>query len=350
MTKSWRSWWSRFGLWALLAAFAAAPFSAASSRLSAADSNMPTAAVDANKERLARLLEGASPATVDDLKLMQEQVQQLSEKLIACTVGVQVGNAWGSGVIISKDGYVLTAAHVAGQPGREVRFMLSDGRVVNGKSLGLYRTLDAGLMKITDDGEYASAEMGASDAIKEGFWCLATGHPGGYQDDRKPVLRLGRVLVMRPDAITTDCTLVGGDSGGPLFDLQGNVIGINSRIGPKITSNMHVPVNTYRDNWDRMVKAEAWGHLDGHAPFIGLRGEEDESQAKIASVVPNSPAERAGIKAGDVILNFNGRQVADFLSFKEFIGEHQPGDKVMVQVRRGEETKDFEVKLARQGR
>jgi serine protease Do len=350
MTKSWRSWWSKFRWWAVLAALAAAPFSAGSPRLSAADANMPTTGVDTNKERLARLLEGASPTTVDDLKLMQQQVQQLTEKLIACTVGVQVGHAWGSGVIISKDGYVLTAAHVAGQPGREVRFMLSDGRTVKGKSLGLFRTMDAGLMKITDDGEYPSAQMGASDAIREGFWCLATGHPGGYQDDRKPVLRLGRVLVMSRDAITTDCTLVGGDSGGPLFDLQGNVIGINSRIGAKITANMHVPVNTYRDHWDRMVKAEAWGHLDGHAPYIGLRGEEDQSQARIASVVPDSPAEKAGIKPGDVILNFNGRQVVDFRSFKDFIGEHQPGDKVQVQVRRGEETKDFEVKLARQGR
>ncbi len=349
MTKSARSWWSKLGLSGMLAAIAVGPLAVGSPRTFAAD-NMPTTVASADKERMARLLQGASPSTVDELKLMQQQVQQITEKLIACTVGVQVGNAWGSGVIVSKDGYVLTAAHVAGKPGRDVRFMLSDGKVVKGRSLGLFRTMDAGLMKITDEGDYPAAEMGKSESLREGYWCLATGHPGGYQDDRKPVLRLGRVLVMSTDGITTDCTLVGGDSGGPLFDLAGNVIGINSRIGARITQNIHVPVSTYKDNWDRMVKAEAWGHLEGHQPYIGIRGEAEVSDAKIASIVPNSPAEKAGLKAGDVILHFDGRQVSDFRSFKDLVAEHQPGDKVMVQIRRGEETKDIEVRLTRQGR
>ena len=348
MAMWWKSWCAKLGLWAALAVSAGGALPLGPG-LWAADANMPTADAP-NTERLVRLLAGVSPTTIDDLKLMEQCVQQLTEKLIACTVGVQVGHAWGSGVIISKDGYVLTAAHVAGQPGKDVRFMLSDGRIVSGKSLGLFRTLDAGLMKITDKGDYTFAEMGKSDAVREGYWCLATGHPGGYQEDRTPVLRLGRVLIVKDDAITTDCTLVGGDSGGPLFDMQGNVIGINSRIGPRITQNMHVPVNTYRDNWERMVKAEAWGHLDGHAPYIGIRGEDDPSQAKIASIVPNSPADKGGLKAGDVILRFGDRDVADFKAFRAMVQEHQPGDQVTVQIRRGEETKDFDVKLARQGR
>src|SRR4030095_1140333 len=102
------------------------------------------------------------------------------------------------------------------------------------------------------------AEMGASDAVKYRQWCLATGHPGGYQEDRQAVLRLGRVSDNESGAIVTDCTLVGGDSGGPLFDLDGRVIGINSRIGQNLAANMHVPVNTYRSSWERMAKGEAW--------------------------------------------------------------------------------------------
>lgn len=337
MTRGWKSW--RLGL---VLGSALAGFGAGELRATEAETT------DANKERLVRLLSGESPKTVDDLKLIQTRVHELTDRLIACTVGVQVGPAWGSGVIVSKDGYVLTAAHVCGQPGRDVRFMLSDGRVVKGKTLGLFRTQDAGLMKITEDGEYPAAEMGKSDVVNDHQWCLATGHPGGYQDDRKPVLRLGRVLVNAADALTTDCTLVGGDSGGPLFDLEGRVIGINSRIGSKITSNMHVPVNTYREAWDRMLKGEAWGYLEGHEPFIGIRADEKSSN-KVAHVTANSPAAKAGVKEGDILLSLNDQTIGDFDAFRNAIRERQPGDKVKLQVRRGEEMLSFDIKLARKG-
>ncbi|HZL90042.1 MAG TPA: trypsin-like peptidase domain-containing protein [Pirellulaceae bacterium] len=353
MTTGWRNWTRKLGLGTLLAAAIAAPLAPWSSPILAADANMPVAAAaDAVKERLSRIFSGReSPASVDDLRLIEQRVRELTDKLQACTVGVQVGHAWGSGVIVSKDGYVLTAAHVCGQPGRDARFMLSDGRILRGKTLGLFRTVDAGLMKITEqikEGELPSAEMAQAKAINEHQWCLATGHPGGYQDDRKPVLRLGRVWVLDENkAITTDCTLVGGDSGGPLFDMDGHVIGINSRIGPKLTSNIHVPVNAYRDNWDRMVKEEAWGHLDGHEPYIGIRGEDGVTEAKIATVIANSPADKVGLKMGDIIVSINGQQVAEFKAFRDYIQEKQPGDKVKLQVRRGEETLDFNVVLTR---
>src|SRR5262245_14623932 len=197
-----------------------------------ADPRVPHAAASRQK-----LFAGGTRAGVADLKAMQAHVQKLTEQLKKCTVGVTVGAAQGSGVIVSKDGYVLTAAHVAGAPNSRVEFTLADGKTVKGKSLGLFRTLDAGLRKITDPGDYPFAEMGSSEELKEGQWCLALGHPGGYQEDRGIVLRVGRVLLNAKDAITTDCTLVGGDSGGPLFDMDGHVIGINSRIAELLTSN-----------------------------------------------------------------------------------------------------------------
>ncbi|MCL6480244.1 MAG: trypsin-like peptidase domain-containing protein, partial [Firmicutes bacterium] len=72
-------------------------------------------------------------------------------------------------------------------------------------------------------------------------------------------VRLGRVQWRNENLIRTDCTLVGGDSGGPLFDMHGKVIGIHSRIGPSLATNLHVPVNTYRQTWDRLAQGEVWG-------------------------------------------------------------------------------------------
>lgn len=308
-----------------------------------------TPAAEVLSDSLTRLLSGATPGGVSDLKAMQDHVCKITDKLAKCTVGVQVGAAQGSGVIITKDGYVLTAAHVAGQPNRDVIFILADGRMLRGKTLGLNRTMDSGLMKIEGESDLPFAEMGASDQLKDGQWCLAMGHPGGYQSDRQPVLRLGRVLMTDNSAITTDCTLVGGDSGGPLFDMYGRVIGINSRIAGPLTANMHVPVSTFRETWERLTKAEAWGHFPGNEPYIGVRGEPGATDAKVATVVPDSPAEKAGVKPGDIVLKIDEQTLGDFASLSAAVRERQPGDRVKLTVRRGEEEKELTLKLGKKG-
>jgi serine protease Do len=330
-----------------------------------ADSSSASVSAGSSKsitQGLRNILDGTPPMGVTDLRLMQGHVQQLAEQLKKCTVGVQVGPAWGSGVIISKDGYVLTAAHVAdagrnrgpldvqGAESRAVaRFTLADGREVKGKPLGLFRTLDAGLMKITDPGDYPFAELGNSNGLKVNQWCIALGHPGGYQSERGIVLRLGRVLNVYKDAITTDCTLVGGDSGGPLFDMDGRVIGINSRISENLTANMHVPVNAYNDRgaWDRMLKGDVWGHLPGQDPWLGVGGDGEAKEAKITSVKPKSPAEHYGLLAGDVVVSFDGREIGDFGALTQAVADCHPNESIVLRVRRGDELKDLRVRLGR---
>lgn len=317
------------GLTLLLAAvLALAP---ASARLLADDQPANSPSVD-----LKQLFDGRPPQTIAELRAMQEHQQTLVKQLLSCTVGVIVGPAHGSGVIISEDGYILTAAHVAGTPNQRATVILSDGRKVRAKTLGSYRTLDAGLMKITDDGAWPFAEMSKVQTATEGQWCVVTGHPGGFQEGRNPVVRIGRVLATDAFAITTDCTLVGGDSGGPLFDMDGKVIGINSRIGRFLTANLHVPVAAFQESWDRLANGDQWGHFPGTGPLIGVKGVADAPDARIAEVYSETPAEKAGVKAGDVIVKFHGKEVTDFASLQLLVNDCEPGDKVEIELLRGE--------------
>jgi serine protease Do len=298
---------------------------------------------------LTAIFAGGAPQSVADLKAMQVHLQKLIEKVTPSTVGVRVGNAQGSGVIVSADGYVLTAAHVVGKPNRDVAFILHDGRTVKGKTLGMNSGIDAGLMKITDEGPWPFVEMGVSSQVKEGQWCLTTGHPGGYQRGRKPVVRYGRVLTTSNSMVMTDCTLVGGDSGGPLFDMEGKVIAIHSRIGGPLTANIHVPVNTYRDTWDRLAKGDEWGNFPTGGPYIGVQGDPDSNITKIVEVYPGTPAEKAGVKTGDVIFKFDGQPVTDFASLAALVSGKKPGDKVKLHVRRDEQTIELELVIGTRG-
>lgn len=297
---------------------------------------------------LARLFTGeAPPASVSELRSMQEHLQKLSQTLVVSTVGVRVGPAQGSGVIISEDGYVLTAAHVVMRPNIDVTFVLHDGRTVKGKTLGMNRNIDSGLMKITDEGKYPFVEMGSSTEVRDGQWCVATGHPGGYEKGRTPVVRFGRILQNDASVITSDCTLVGGDSGGPLFDMQGRVIGINSRIAGPLNANMHVPVNTFKDTWERLVAAEAWGSMPGTTPFLGVQGDQATNEPRIAKVFSGTPAEKAGLKVGDLILSFDGKPIKEFPDLSKLVNEKLPGEKVKVRLKRGADELELEVVIGR---
>lgn len=212
------------------------------------------------------------PESIDDLRAMEKQVQAVLEKVMPCTVGVQVGPGQGSGVIVSEDGYVLTAGHVSLAPGGNATIVLPDGKKLRAKALGRNGGIDSGMIKILDPGPFPFADIGKSADLKAGQWCLAVGHPGGFRPNRAPVVRVGRILYASNSFLRTDATLVGGDSGGPLFDMQGRVIGIHSRIGNSITENVHVPVDTYKQTWDRLVAGESWGGNLGQPSLVQTLG------------------------------------------------------------------------------
>ncbi|MFO0035609.1 MAG: S1C family serine protease [Planctomycetota bacterium] len=286
----------------------------------------------ASADDSAFLFSGRAPADVEQLKVLEQRSGELMTELLPAIVNVQVGAAQGSGVVVSRDGYVLTAAHVIGRQNLNAKIKFPDGREVNAKTLGMTRGVDSGMLKITDPGNYPYVEVGESGDLKNGQWLLAIGHPGGWDEKRGLVLRVGRLLYKNPTVLRTDCVLVGGDSGGPLFDFEGRVVGIHSRIGNALWDNFHVPVDSFSEEWDQLVAGKIVGAST--KAYIGLSLSGDTNQ--VSEVAPGSPADQAGVKKDDRIIKMDGKPVKDKASMGEIFRELKIGQKVELVVQRGE--------------
>jgi serine protease Do len=300
---------------------------------------------------LAKVLERRYPQNVDELRLLETQVQKVATQAVPATVEVEIGQSIGSGVIISPEGLVLTAAHVIGGANRPATIVLADGRRLKGRTLGAHHEIDAGMVQIDKpphDVPFVPVTTAAK--VETGSWVVATGQPGGILDNRSPPVRLGRVLAQQDEWICTDCTLVGGDSGGPLFNLQGEVMAIHMSIGPAAIHNFHVPVGVVREFWEKMLTGEVWGtglgdDEDGERVVLGIAGHDRDGHCEVTQVFPNFPAEAAGIKAGDVILRIGDTEVDSLVELTREILVHEPGDEVEIELRRGDEQLKMEVTL-----
>lgn len=302
-------------LWCVLLLLAvAAPW-----RASAADA--PAVAIDLR-----------TPKDTADVKALEAKIRKALDKVLPSVVAV----SGGSGVVVGKEGHVLTVAHVGERAGREVGILFPDGRRVRGKTLGNDEGVDAGMIKLDGKGPWPSAEMGKSRELKPGQWCLAVGYPVTFDRGKPAVVRVGRVLRNSATMIITDCPIMGGDSGGPLFDLDGRVIGIGSRCDNSLTENVSVPIDAFHDHWDWLVKGE---DFDSRLPLVarlGVTAASGGDTAKIARVLPGTPAEKAGLKAGDVIVKFAGKAVASRDELSPILRRQTADEEVAIEVRRGE--------------
>jgi serine protease Do len=189
----------------------------------------------------------------DGFHAIQRQIETIRPGIIASTVSLRAGFSGGSGVLITPDGLVLTAAHViAGSQGRRLNVVLSDGRGYSATFVGADTEIDLGLIQITNGKDLPAAPVGDSSTLQRGQWVLAAGHPLGPRFARPPVLRIGRVMGSGSLAaaarsnrrLATDAPLIIGDSGGPLFDLNGRVVGIHSMVTASgRMASIHSPVN-----------------------------------------------------------------------------------------------------------
>jgi len=276
----------------------------------------------------------AAPDSIEDLKAMEGHVEALVRRVSPAVVGVRIGMSAGSGVVISKDGLVLTAAHVCGGPNRAVVFTFPNGKIAHGHTLGTNHDMDSGLMKITDAGPWPYVEMADPAEARAGQWVLALGHPGGFDPERATVARLGRIL-RTGVLLQTDCTLMAGDSGGPLFDMDGRVVGIHSRISESTSENFHVPVATYLETWDRLEECQEWGGRPRSSVVtIGVRGVQDQEGCRVQDVIRGGPAFRAGVQPGDLIVRIKGERITDPSCLVDCVRQANPGDELAVLVKR----------------
>ncbi|MCW9012219.1 MAG: DegQ family serine endoprotease [Gammaproteobacteria bacterium] len=262
----------------------------------------------------------------------------------------------GSGFILSADGYVITNHHVI-EDAEEILVRLSDKRELKAKVIGSDKYTDIALLKLDAD-DLPVVKIGNSDKIKVGEWVLAIGSPFGFDHSVTAgiVSAKGRSL---PKAnyvpfIQTDVAINPGNSGGPLFNLNGEVIGINSQIysrtGGFMGLSFAIPVKVAMDVVEQIKHKGkvSRGWLGVYIQEITLElaqsfGLEKPVGALVSQVIAGSPAEKYGIKAGDVILSFNGHTIMDSASLPPLVGRVPVGSKAKVDLFRDGKQKTINV-------
>jgi serine protease Do len=204
-----------------------------------------------------------APEDRKDIEVIQSALIAALPQARAATVCIEIKEGFGSGVIVSEDGLILTAAHVSTGVNKKVTVVMEDGTRHEARTLGLVADTDAAMMRITVEGKYPFVQIDRDNSARLGDWVFALGHSGGYDKERGSVVRLGRLGRIANSTFQSDCILIGGDSGGPLFDLTGKLVGIHSRVGQQLQVNMHVPMSGFLTNWEGLLK----GEFIGEGPF-----------------------------------------------------------------------------------
>lgn len=236
--------------------------------------------------------------SIESAKALEAQVQRAHAIALPASVGIEVmsesAGSSGSGTIISKDGWILTAGHVTAQPDLPVIIHLASGVTVEGKSSGLRwnDAEDCGLVRFDPTGlDFAVAQLGDAREVHPGDWVIAMGHTYGIEKEpfRPPVLRLGRVRMADGNLVHFDAPLSSGDSGGGVFDLTGKLIGVNSTTGPELDTNTATSIALVGAFLSDMQQGAATGN---HADKARGQQGDDEPSVPIELHSPPKDAPR----------------------------------------------------------
>jgi serine protease Do len=267
----------------------------------------------------------------------------------------------GTGFVISKDGYIVTNNHVVADVDKvEVHFL--DGTVKDAEIVGRDPETDIALIRVKTDHDLTFLPLGDSDKIRTGDWVIAIGNPFGLEHTvtagivsaKHRVINDPRSEARRfDDFIQTDAAINPGNSGGPLVSLAGAVIGINTAINPRAnTIGFAVPINMAKQV---LPQLRAQGHVSRGWLGVYIQAIDKDTQdllglkslqgALVSKVEPGSPADKAGIQRGDVIVEFNGKPVKSMEELPRLVAATPVGSDASVKVVRKGETKTLTVKL-----
>lgn len=275
----------------------------------------------------------------------------------------QKATSLGSGFVITQDGYIMTNYHVVSEADKiDVKF--SDKEVYKAKLIGADPETDIAILKIDGgNNKFQPVDFGNSDNLKIGQWAIAIGNPFGLNNTMTVGIvsakgRSGMGIETYEDFIQTDASINPGNSGGPLVDIDGKVIGVNTAILSQSGGNMGIgfaiPVNMAKSIKDMLIK-------DGKVTrgYLGIMMQpvdkniaqkfnlKRSSGVLITNVVPGSPAESAGLKRGDIIIDADGKKISEMGEIINSISNSMPGKEMtFTVVRDGKETK-IKAKLAK---
>jgi S1-C subfamily serine protease len=274
----------------------------------------------------------------------------------------------GSGFIVDQSGVILTNAHVVDKADR-VTVTLKDGRVFDGTVKGSDEVTDLAIIKI-DGKSLPVATLGNSDTVQVGDWAIAVGNPLGLDN----TVTLGIISTLkrssaqvgipnkRLDFIQTDAAINPGNSGGPLLNQQGEVIGINTAIrADAMGIGFAIPINKAKDIETRLAKGERITHpylgvqMTTLTPELAKQNNTDPNSAflvpevngvVVVRVLPNTPAEKAGLRRGDVVVDIDGQAIANAEQLQQLVEDSQIGQMLKLKVQRGNLSKQLSIKTA----
>jgi S1-C subfamily serine protease len=270
------------------------------------------------------------------------------------------GQGGGSGVIISTDGFALSNFHVTAATGPAMKVGLDDGRYVDAVLVGLDPGGDVALIKLLGDDDFPVAELGDSDAVRAGDWAYVVGNPFLLADDFTPTVTYGIIsgvhryqypagtLLEYADCLQTDASINPGNSGGPLFNAAGKLIGVNGRGSFEKRGRVNVGVGyaISINQIKRFLGQLKSGRIVDHASLGATVTTDPEGRVIVDDILEDSDAFRRGLRYGDELVRFGGRELGSANAFKNALGTYPAGWRVPVTFRR--EGREFErrVRLA----